>query len=138
MAQTISWDSKVPKKFITIVAMLGFSQNPRPCAGQSHSHGGGGVSSLRVLRLLRVFRSMKLLRQVEGLNKIVNIVLKVSKASMLLMWIVSVPLLLIFVFIYCLLLLRFDYAQKMLLAYVKCCCRLLLIPIDKLSVAHNI
>jgi hypothetical protein len=36
------------------------------------------VSSLRVLRLLRVFRSLKLLRQVEGLNKIVNIVLKVS------------------------------------------------------------
>ncbi len=36
------------------------------------------MSSLRVLRLLRVFRSLKLLRQVEGLNKIVNIVLKVS------------------------------------------------------------
>ncbi|DBA98838.1 TPA: mitochondrial thiamine pyrophosphate transporter [Trebouxia sp. C0004] len=45
-------------------------------SGQSNSHGGGGVSSLRVLRLLRVFRSLKLLRQVEGLNKIVNIVLK--------------------------------------------------------------
>ena len=47
-------------------------------SGKSNSHGGGGVSSLRVLRLLRVFRSLKLLRQVEGLNKIVNIVLKVS------------------------------------------------------------
>ena len=46
-------------------------------SGKSKSHGGGGVSSLRVLRLLRVFRSLKLLRQVEGLNKIVNIVLKV-------------------------------------------------------------
>ena len=42
------------------------------------------MSSLRVLRLLRVFRSMKLLRQVEGLNKIVNIVLKVSKTCLLL------------------------------------------------------
>ena len=47
-------------------------------SGTSSSHGGGGVSSLRVLRLLRVFRSLKLLRQVEGLNKIVNIVLKAS------------------------------------------------------------
>ena len=36
------------------------------------------MSSLRVLRLLRVFRSLKLLRQVEGLNKIVNVVLKAS------------------------------------------------------------
>lgn len=44
----------------------------------SKSHGGGGVSSLRILRLLRVFRSLKLLRQVEGLNKIMNIVLKVG------------------------------------------------------------
>ena len=50
-------------------------------AGKSRSHGGGGVSSLRVLRLLRVFRSMKLLRQVEGLNKIVNIVLKVLSSE---------------------------------------------------------
>ncbi|KAL0023530.1 hypothetical protein WJX79_008642 [Trebouxia sp. C0005] len=45
-------------------------------SGTSNSHGGGGVSSLRVLRLLRVLRSLKLLRQVEGLNKIVNVVLK--------------------------------------------------------------
>ena len=47
-------------------------------SGIGHSHGGGGVSSLRILRLLRVLRSLKLLRQVEGLNKIMNIVLKVS------------------------------------------------------------
>lgn len=50
-------------------------------SGVSHSHGGGGVSSLRILRLLRVLRSLKLLRQVEGLNKIMNIVLKVYKHS---------------------------------------------------------
>lgn len=49
----------------------------------SRSHGGGGVSSLRILRLLRVLRSMKLLRQVEGLNKIMNIVLKASCRSSL-------------------------------------------------------
>ena len=51
---------------------------------------------------------MKLLRQVEGLNKIVNIVLKVSKASRVHAWYPLVPCFWVWVAVY------------------SCCCLLLL------------
>ena len=101
-----------------VTTVRGFISNPRVFAGLSNSRGGAGLSSLRVLRLLRVFRSMKLLRQVEGLNKIVNIVLKVSNSPL--------PLLTNLMFIsvsFCCLWL------KTLSLLLRDCCRLCCLPV---------
>ena len=50
-------------------------------AADGSSHGGGGFSSFRALRMLRVLRSLKLLREIKGLNRLLNLVLKASIIS---------------------------------------------------------
>lgn len=47
-------------------------------AADGSTHGGGGFSSFRVLRMLRVLRSLKLLREIKGLNRLLTLVLKAS------------------------------------------------------------